>query len=320
MRFSSLLSPTVLAAFSAAVGCGGNVVTGGSGEEPPTSGSSGEEHVGQGAGGSITHGQGGAGGSTGDGHGGHAGVGGSDTGGSGAGGHAVSCEWASDNPGFPCTPGQTVDCPVRPAPENACPAYTATCGPVSGMACAGWDSDPTCGCYTPLVLSFDGAPVEYLTDREHAFDLSGVRSQITDWPTARTPWLVLDRDGSGAIEDGSELFGSMTVLSSGRRARQGFEALRELDANGDGRITADDPAFAELRVWSDRDGDRVSSPGELTSLAALGIVSLDLAFTIEPRCDARGNCEVERASFRYVDASGVERRGALIDVHMAAHR
>jgi hypothetical protein len=143
---------------------------------------------------------------------------------------------------------------------------------------------------------------------------------VTDWPTARTPWLALDRDGSGRIEDGSELFGSMTVLSSGHRARQGFEALRELDANGDGRITAEDPAFASLVVWSDRDGDRVSSSSELASLGALGVVSIDLAYTVEPRCDARGNCEVERASFRYVDASGLERRGAIVDVHLAAQR
>ena len=59
-------------------------------------------------------------------------------------------------------------------------------------------------CNTPLVLSFDGAPVEYLTDDGHAFDLSATTSQVTDWPTARTPWLALDRDGNGSIDDGSE--------------------------------------------------------------------------------------------------------------------
>jgi hypothetical protein len=173
---------------------------------------------------------------------------------------------------------------------------------------------------TPLVLSFDGAPVEYLRDQEHTFDLHGDASEIADWPTARTPWLALDRDGDGRIADGSELFGSMTVLSSGERAPNGFAALRELDADGDGRITPDDPGFARLLVWTDSDGDRRSSPGELVPASAWGLRSIDLDYTVDPRCDARGNCEVERATFRWRDGAGVERTGAVVDVHLAAQR
>jgi hypothetical protein len=173
---------------------------------------------------------------------------------------------------------------------------------------------------TPLVLSFDGAPIEYLADRAHAFDLDGAASQVTDWPTARSPWLALDRDGDGRIADGSELFGSMTVLASGARASNGFDALRELDADGDGRLTPADPAFAKLLVWIDRNGDRRSSPDELVPASAYGLVSIDLDYTVSPRCDVHGNCEVERASFRYRDAAGVERTGAVIDVHLAVQR
>lgn len=173
---------------------------------------------------------------------------------------------------------------------------------------------------TPLVLSFDGAPVAYLADRTHGFDLNGERSQVTDWPTAQTPWLALDRDGDGRITDGSELFGSMTALSTGERAPNGFAALRELDADGDGRITPRDPGFARLLVWSDHDGDRRSTPGELVSAAAAGLLSIDLDYVVDPRCDARGDCEVERAVFRFRDAAFVERTGAVIDVHLAAQR
>jgi hypothetical protein len=133
-------------------------------------------------------------------------------------------------------------------------------------------------------------------------------------------WLALDRDGDGAIADGSELFGSMTVLSSGRRARNGFEALRELDEDGDGRITPADSGFARLLLWSDEDGDRVSGRGELRSLASFGVVSIDLDYGVDLRCDARGNCEVERASFRWFDASGAERVGAIVDVHLRDQR
>ena len=45
----------------------------------------------------------------------------------------------------------------------------------------------------------------------------------------------------------------------------------------------------------------------------------DLAYTIAPRCDARGNCEVERASFWYVDANGALREGHIIGNHTVNH-
>jgi hypothetical protein len=143
---------------------------------------------------------------------------------------------------------------------------------------------------------------------------------MTDWPTARTPWLAIDRDGSGAIEDGRELFGSMSPVREGGRARNGFVALRELDSNGDGRITADDPGFARLLVWSDRDGDRRSGAAELSSAASWEIVSIDLDYVSAPVCDARGNCGVERAAFKFRDAAGVVRTGTVIDVHLPAQR
>jgi hypothetical protein len=213
-----------------------------------------------------------------------------------------------------CTPGATQSCGYPGFEAN----LTMDCELVPHEQCTTqWNYQ---GCNTPLVLSFDGAQVEYLTDREHAFDFNGTRSQVTDWPTARTPWLALDRNGNGRIDDGGELFGSMTILSDGGRAANGFMALRELDADGDGRITRADPGFARLLVWSDRDGDRRSSPAEVAPASAWELLSIDLDFTSDPRCDARANCEVERASFRYRDAAGTVRTGAIVDVHLAPQR
>lgn len=174
------------------------------------------------------------------------------------------------------------------------------------------------GCNTPLVLSFDGAEPELLADELHAFDVNGRASQVTDWPSAKTPWLALDRDGSGAIESGSELFGSMSPLENSARAENGFIALRALDANGDGHITAEDPGFASLLVWADRDGNRLSGANELKGVTAWEIVSIDLAYTSESRCDARNNCGVERAPFQYRDAAGTLRTGTVIDIRLPA--
>jgi hypothetical protein len=168
---------------------------------------------------------------------------------------------------------------------------------------------------TPLVLSFDSAPVTFNASAG-SFDLTGTMSIVTDWPAATTPWLALDRNGNGTIDDGGELFGSATVLNQGGRAENGFQALAELDSNHDGRITADDAAFSSLVLWADHDGDRASSAGELSSAVSSRLVSIELGYSRDRRCDARGNCEIERASFRYITASGEERTGTVVDVHL----
>ena len=172
-----------------------------------------------------------------------------------------------------------------------------------------------CGGSTPLVLRFGDEPVRYAMSSA-TFDL-GPECGATDWLDAATPWLALDRDGSGAIEGGHELFGSATVLRGGARADHGFTALAELDADGDGRIAAGDPEFARLVLWADHDADRRSTTWELTPVAAAGLVSVDLDYRKDARCDARGNCEVERASFTYRDGLGRLRGGEVVDVHLA---
>jgi hypothetical protein len=234
--------------------------------------------------------------------------------GSGGGGGGGECaEYAGDG----CTPGDTLPCSV-PDPSGVGTLHsTDVCSLVEGKACTtGWSS----GCNTPLVLSFDGGPVAYGTDRTHGFDVNGGESLVTDWPTAKTPWLALDRDGDGRIADGRELFGSMSPLALGGRAENGFVALRELDDDGDGRITQADASFARLLVWSDVDADRSSTPSELASAASWGLIAIDLDYRSEGRCDLRRNCEVERASFRFRESHGEERVGAIIDVHLAPQR
>jgi hypothetical protein len=207
----------------------------------------------------------------------------------------------------PCQPGDTYECGYPPA------VATGEC--IVGPGCTtSWGT-----CYTPLVLSFDRGPVELVAGDQASFDLAGNVSIVTDWPTARTPWLAIDLDGDGRIGDGRELFGSMTRLPDGRTAANGFDALAALDANGDGRIDAADPGFAKLLLWGDADGDRASSPRELTPAGA-SLVSIELAYHRAPRCDARGNCEIERASFQYRDAAGTLRAGDVIDVHFRAQR
>jgi hypothetical protein len=210
-----------------------------------------------------------------------------------------------------CELGESRDCEI-----DAAVGATGfqTCVDVEGVPT--WDECASSAASTPLVLSFNERPVEYVTTMAGAFDLSGTGATIaTDWPTAATPWLALDRDGDGAIQSGEELFGSATVLANGSRADNGFAALAELDADGDGWITPEDGAWSRLVLWSDRDADRASDEGELEPLAARGITAVAVRYERAPRCDARGNCEIERAAFSYTDGLA-SRTGAVVDVHL----
>jgi hypothetical protein len=177
-----------------------------------------------------------------------------------------------------------------------------------------WAFSRLCGA-TPLAVAFEGQPVAY-SQEPGRFAFRPGDPVATDWPTAATPWLALDRDGDGAIASGAELFGGDTQLPDGATARHGFIALAALDANGDKTIDAADPEFARLVLWADRDGDRKSTPDELVR-ASTTIVSISLAYWIDVRCDARINCERERATLRWLDASGGVREGAIVDVYLA---
>ncbi|NTV68575.1 MAG: hypothetical protein HGA71_00370 [Azonexaceae bacterium] len=100
----------------------------------------------------------------------------------------------------------------------------------------------------PLMLSFNGMACE-LTEDFISFDLNA------DGTAERIPgigqgsgYLVLDRNGNGRADDGSELFG----VASGN----GFADLASLDGDHNGWIDEADAAFSQLSVWS---GDGFSS-------------------------------------------------------------
>lgn len=170
-------------------------------------------------------------------------------------------------------------------------------------------------CETPLVVSFDGGPIEFAPAVADAFDLStNGTCTTTDWPSA--PWLALDRDGDGMISDGSELFGSATTMASGSHAEHGFAALAELDSDRDGKITAADARFGELVLWSDLDDDRIGTSLELRPVRETALVSIDLGFDRRASCDDYGNCGFERASFEYQTSVGLA-VGEVVDVHLA---
>ncbi len=177
------------------------------------------------------------------------------------------------------------------------------------------------GTWCPLVLSFDGRPVRLEPAPDVPFETgASIACDSTDWPTATTPWLVRDLDSSGTIDGGHELFGTGTRMPDKALATGGFAALGVLDGDGDGRIAPADPGWSSLALWSDRDRDRKSEPGELLSLDDAGVKAILLEHASEPQCDARGNCMIERSTFDWVDHEGDHQTGAIIDIHLACRR
>lgn len=215
-----------------------------------------------------------------------------------------------------CTPDETRSCDSGFVQSDGSTAQgTEKCFLVEGCT-SKWSG--FCEYNTPIVLSFDGAEPKIIVDSLHHFDLGSGKNVVTDWVSAATPWLTMDRNGNASVDDGTELFGSMTPLVAGGRGRHGFIALRELDADGDGALTPLDPAFQHLELWRDANSDRSSTSSELFPVTTARIVAIDLNFSSAPVCDARGNCAVERAPFYWLDEHDAIRTGSAIDVHFAA--
>jgi hypothetical protein len=158
----------------------------------------------------------------------------------------------------------------------------------------------------PLTLDLDGDGIETTAQSGWngvLFDHNNDdKKTATGWLSGDDGFLVMDRNGNGTIDNGTELFGDNTQLSNGDTASDGFAALADIDSNQDGLIDVNDSAFANLRVWQDKNQDGVSQPDELKTLDQLGIASLSTIGTASG-ASQNGNVITHTGTFTKTDGS-----------------
>ena len=156
---------------------------------------------------------------------------------------------------------------------------------------------------SPIIIDMNGDGVKTTAQGKHTyFDHDGNGfAENTGWVDSNDALLVLDRNQNGLIDDGKELFGSNTLLSSGKRAQNGFEALAEFDENRDGVIDAADSVWSRLQLWQDKNQNGLVDEGELLSLSNTQITAIGLKYLKGDKKDENGHEHRETSQVTWAD-------------------
>jgi hypothetical protein len=169
---------------------------------------------------------------------------------------------------------------------------------------------------SPIIIDTSGKGY-HLTSVEDGvlFDLDGDgQPEQVAWTRrgADNAFLAFDRNGNGAVDDGTELFGSYTpAYPNGDRkitTPNGFEALRFVESPSygatmpaDGIIDARDRMYSRLLLWTDRNHNGISEPDELQHLSDVGLVAISTAYKTARRVDKFGNEFRQRGRLTWAD-------------------
>ncbi len=137
--------------------------------------------------------------------------------------------------------------------------------------------------------------------------------EATQWVAPADAILGIDRSGNGLLGSSGELFSGWDIPFDQR----GLASLAYYDANGDGRITSHDPAYHQLRLWFDLDGDGSAGSLEVFDLqmrsAALGFAATASASLASMAIEA---IDLQASSVVFADGQ----RSSMTQLDLLAHR
>lgn len=159
---------------------------------------------------------------------------------------------------------------------------------------------------SPIVIDLNNNGIETTLKENVHFDHAGdALKELTGWVAPEDGLLVRDLNGDGIINNGSELFGNNTLLRNGQRADNGYQALAELDENGDGVIDIQDSHYSSLQIWRDANSNGLTESGELIDLAEAGITAIGTVYTESDYVDCNGNSHKQTGNVLLADGSEV---------------
>lgn len=163
--------------------------------------------------------------------------------------------------------------------------------------------DPNKAYIDPVILDLDNNSSNNtigMNDSAVYFDYNADGfAEKTGWANSEDGMLVRDINKDGKINNGSELFGQYTPLRDGTLAESGFEALLDLDDNGDRIINKLDAGFQQLQVWQDANSNGITDTNELMTISELGITEFKLKDhgNLEWPDGSTGNSETGQATY-----------------------
>ncbi|MGV1908198.1 calcium-binding protein [Agrobacterium cavarae] len=183
-----------------------------------------------------------------------------------------------------------------------------------GTAPTTWPPAPPAVPRDPLVLDLDGDGVELISLEASVahFDYQNDGfAEKTGWLKSDDGFLVHDDNRNGVVDGMSEIFGSPV--------EDGFTALRAFDTNGDGAVDVKDARFVDLRIWRDLDGNGLSEAGEISSLEAHRIASINVDAIASTTIRA-GNQVAFEGAFTFIDGSVGQAEAILFNTNPANSR
>ncbi len=130
----------------------------------------------------------------------------------------------------------------------------------------------------PIILDLDGngAKLVARSKSKASFDWDGDGTRDkTGWMGKGDGMLVYDRDRNGTVSGANEL----SFIEDTPGAKSDLDGLRAFDSNGDGIFSSSDQAWADFRVWKDKNSNGAVDKGEFLTMAKARIASISLAGT-----------------------------------------